>query len=181
LAPDSARERFEELYEATYQQVAAYCRRRTASSADADDAVATTYLVAWRRLDDAVGADHPIAWLYRVAYRTLGNQYRARRRAAALRGRISNLAPRYAPPPEWLVEQQADVTAAFNALGSLSAADQELIRLAAFEGLSYAEIAVALDITVSAVRSRLFRARARLRSTHDKQTRPTGTGGEAMS
>ena len=148
--PDSTKRQFEELYNATYQRVTAYCRRRTRSEADADDAVAATYLVAWRRLDDVLAADHPIAWLYGVAYRTLSNQYRARRRAAALRGRLFGVPPRATPTPDWIFEQQADVAAAFAALGSLTAADQELIRLAAFEELSYTEIAVASDTSTSA-------------------------------
>jgi RNA polymerase sigma-70 factor (ECF subfamily) len=49
------------------------------------------------------------------------------------------------------------------ALGQLSAADRELVVLYAWEELSYEEIAAALEIKVGTVKSRLARARARLR------------------
>lgn len=172
MAPNSDKqrfeERFEELYRATYQQIVAYCRRRAPSTVEADDAVAATFLVAWRRLDEVLAAEHPVAWLYGVAYRILANQYRASRRAAALRDRLRGVPPPGVPTPGWIVEQRADLTAAMEALRSLPVSDQELVRLVVFEQLTYAEMAVVLDTSVSAVKSRLFRARQRLRAAYQE-------------
>ena len=50
------------------------------------------------------------------------------------------------------------------AVGQLSSADQEVLLLAAWEGLSHAEIATALDCSTDAVDKRLQRAKQRLRS-----------------
>jgi hypothetical protein len=47
--------RFVELYERYYGAILAYCRRRTAADR-AEDAVADTFLTAWRRIDDLPGA-----------------------------------------------------------------------------------------------------------------------------
>jgi len=46
--------------------------------------VASTFLVAWRRLEKVTVADNPVAWRYGVAYRTLANQRRSAARAARL-------------------------------------------------------------------------------------------------
>lgn len=56
----------------------AYARRRC-DDALAEDVVAETFLVAWRRLDD-VPAHAALPWLYGIARRTLANQHRGRER-----------------------------------------------------------------------------------------------------
>ena len=164
MEPNADRvEAFGDLYSATFTQLLGYCRRRSRSAADADDAVAETYIVAWRRIDDVVAADSPIAWLYGVAYRVLGNQYRAAGRAERLHQRLRLQPPR--PPqtePADVVATESEVVAVYEALARLDPRDQELIRLAALEELSYAEIATAMNMRIGAVRSRLFRARRRL-------------------
>jgi RNA polymerase sigma-70 factor (ECF subfamily) len=72
---------FEELYRATYPRVLAYTRSM-ASREDADDAVAETYAIAWRRQRDIPrGAE--LGWLIGVARRVLANARRSRRRAGA--------------------------------------------------------------------------------------------------
>ncbi len=177
-----ARNAFEELYHATYRQVLAYCRRRTVSLEDADDATAATFMVAWRRLEDVIDAEYPLAWLYAVAFRTLGNQRRSRRRSALLRIRLQGLP--HDPPsdgPESYATGSSEVASAFAALARLSRRDQELIRLAAFEGLSYAEMAAVVGISESAVRSRLYRARKRLRAAIEKGPSSLGRRREAES
>ena len=156
-------DRFLDLYNGTYSRLVAYCRRRTRTAADADDAVADTYLVAWRRLDDVLGADSPIAWLYGVAYRVLSNQRRSTERSNRLTQRL-----RLQPPPMLAIgpadaaAKNEDVVAVYSALAELDSKDQELIRLAAFEELSHAEIGAVIGIRPATVRSRLFRARRRL-------------------
>ncbi|RPH35500.1 MAG: sigma-70 family RNA polymerase sigma factor, partial [Chloroflexi bacterium] len=55
----------------------------------------------------------------------------------------------------------ADTEPALEALSRLSASDQELLRLVAWEELSHAEIAEVMGISVNAVAIRLHRARAR--------------------
>ena len=154
---------FLELYNDSYGRLLAYCRRRTRSTADADDAVAETYLVAWRRLDDVMDADSPIAWLYGVAYRVLSNQRRSGERATRLTQRL-RLQPLPVPATEPAQEVVADqeVAAVYSGLAELDPKDQEIIRLAALEELSYTEIGAALGIRAGTVRSRLFRARRRL-------------------
>jgi RNA polymerase sigma-70 factor, ECF subfamily len=75
--------------------VLAHALRRTDAGA-AHDAVAETFLVAWRRFDE-VPRD-PLPWLYGVARRVLADQRRAGRRRASLQGRAGSVAPSTPPP-----------------------------------------------------------------------------------
>src|SRR5580765_4438253 len=79
-------ERFERLYRGYGVEVLAYLRRR-ATRELADDGLAETFLVVWRRLDEV--PDEPRAWLLGVARRVLANQRRSVRRQGALVERIS--------------------------------------------------------------------------------------------
>jgi DNA-directed RNA polymerase specialized sigma24 family protein len=78
--------RFETLFTEHQRAVLAYAMRRTPTLADAEDAVAETFAIAWRKID-AVPADEPLPWLYAVARRVLANHRRGlgrRERLAAL-------------------------------------------------------------------------------------------------
>lgn len=179
LSDDEARARFTALFEATYRDVLVYALRRTRDRADADDVVADTYLVAWRRLDDVLAADSPVAWLYGVAYRTLANRQRARRRATALDERLqSQAAPLALDDVSVAAVTHERLAGVLRALDSLEARDQEVLRLAAFEGLTPSEIAVVIDASPALTRTYLYRARRRLRRALDT-LRPPGSTGEA--
>ena len=98
----------------------------------------------------------PLPWLYAVARRVLANQRRGngrRERLAALL-RVDDV-----PTP---IRAGDDLDGpVFEALASLSPADQEILRLVAWEDLRNHQIAEVLGITANAVAIRLHRARAR--------------------
>jgi RNA polymerase sigma-70 factor (ECF subfamily) len=137
----------------------AYALRRTENAADAEDVVAETLLVAWRRQRDLPGGEEAIPWLYGVARRVLANQRRgqARRRRLEqlLRPLIRQSTQQGEPEP---------VHAVLAAMRRLSPGDQEVLRLAAWEDLSHAQIAIALRCSENAAALRLHRARRRLRA-----------------
>jgi DNA-directed RNA polymerase specialized sigma24 family protein len=58
--------RFRTVFETTYGPVRRYVHRRGVTGGWADDVVAETFLIAWRRLDD-VPVDDPLPWLLAVA------------------------------------------------------------------------------------------------------------------
>lgn len=152
---EDRRRRFEALYDAHVGLVLGYARRRAAPDA-AQDVVAETFLVAWRRLD-AVPAD-AAPWLLAVARRQLANLHRAERRRAALLERVRAESPLFAPEHD-IDQPDPEVVAA---LARLSASDRELLRLLAWERLDHAEAAAALGVTRAVLRLRLHRARRRL-------------------
>lgn len=145
---------FEDLYRACYVDLLRFALRRTGRPETAADVVADTFLVAWQRRGD-IPPDQGRAWLFGVARNVLANQHRATRRRADLAARLRHeLAPITVAEPAAPVE----ISTAFQ---SLAPADQELLRLVAWEGLTADELAVVLDCSPNAARIRLHRARSR--------------------
>ena len=126
-----------------------------ADPADAADVVAETFLVAWRRLDEAPPDDQARPWLFGVARRVLSNLYRGERRRNALSDRLRETLSEIAPP------YRADLSDIEVALEKLSDDDREVPRRVAWEDLARDEIAIVLDISRATVRVR-YRARQRL-------------------
>ncbi len=172
--------RFDALFTEHQRPVLAYAMRRTRTLADAEDVAAETFTIAWRKCD-AIPTEEPLPWLYAVARRVLANHRRGngrRERLAALL-RVEDVATP-------LRAGDDHDGPAFVALATLSPADQELLRLVAWEELGNQQIAEVLGITPNAVAIRLHRARARyadaLARTRDsddlKHLDPSRTSGE---
>ena len=165
--------RFEDIYEAHYRAVTAYARRRTSDPVDAQDVVADTFTVAWRRLAEVPEGDAARPWLYGVARRVLANQRRGNRRR-------DDLSTRLQTEHAGTVELESDVIASderrtvLAALSRLRDADQEILRLAVWEELPHREIAQVLGGSESSVAVRLHRARARLGREIAKEERRVG-------
>lgn len=150
-------ERFEGMFRANYPLVRAYALRRAAPDA-AQDVVADTFLVAWRRLEEV--PDDALPWLYGVARRVLANQRRSAGRSEALERRIAE-APtaRESHDPG---ERMADAELMRLAMGRLSDRSREALMLVAWDGLSGAGAARAAGCSRATFAVRLHRARARL-------------------
>lgn len=149
----TAAARFERLFHAHYGRVLSYAQRRT-SAAVADDVVAETFLIAWRRLESVPSEELP--WLLGVARRVLANQRRrdATQERVAVRvaaESVSNSLPAAAADPDLI-----------RALAQLTERDWELLRLVAWDGLKPGEAARVLGCSAVVARVRLHRARARL-------------------
>lgn len=157
----------EELFEKHFDSLLAYARRRTPQLADAEEAVAQTFLIAWRRLADVPTDDEEQRrWLYAVGRRVLANERRGQRRRARLSERLRGTvslggASAGVPPPSPLAP-------VLEALERLAEGDREILRLVAWEGLSHAEAASVMGITPNAATIRLHRARQRLQREIDK-------------
>jgi RNA polymerase sigma-70 factor, ECF subfamily len=152
-------ERFEGLFRENYPFVRAYALRRTSGEA-AQDVVAETFLVAWRRLDD-VPAD-ALPWLYGVARRVLANQRRTADRGEALEERLAGATPHGGDRDPG--DSAGDAEILRLALGRLSEPSREALMLVAWHGLSGARAARVAGCSRSAFAVRLHRARARLAS-----------------
>lgn len=152
---------FTALYRAHAGAVAAFALRR-AELDDAADIVSETFLVAWRRLDEVPAEPVTRPWLYGVARRVLANHRRGARRRSNLVERVRHQMVAALDQVSIAEPASADRWEAAAALRALGPDDRELILLAAWEGLSPAEIAVVLDVPAPTVRTRLHRARRRL-------------------
>ena len=154
------RERFRLIYQASYHRILGYALRRASSPEDAADAVAETFLTAWRRLDEAPGAREVLPWLYGVARRVLANQRRGERRRSRLADRLREEMPRLMEAAD--PGTTAGTEAVVRALAQLREEDRDILRLAAWEGLSHGELAEVLGCSPNAAKIRLHRARKRL-------------------
>lgn len=134
-----------------------WLRHRLDSTAEADDLLQEVFLRAARQGEAFCAVDNPRAWLFQVARHALIDQQRARRPTAALSDELS--APETeAPAP---VEQLSQCLP--RVLGELSASDRLAIELCDIAGLSQQALADRLGISLSGAKSRLQRARRRLR------------------
>jgi RNA polymerase sigma-70 factor (ECF subfamily) len=154
-----------QLYDEYARDLHHYLARRLTPSA-ADDVVAETFLVAWeqrRRFDPSRGA--PRAWLFGIATNLLRRH--ARTEAATLRA-LARSAGGAVPSEPTDVASRVDATRAGPALAAGLAAlrreERDVLLLVAWAGLRPAEIATALNIDDGTVRTRLHRARTKLRT-----------------
>lgn len=127
-----------------------------------EDAVAETFLIAWRRLDDIPAGDAEIRWLYGVAYKVVGRQWRTEFRSGRLHEKLETVGVDPVPIPEDVVVAGEESDQVLDALKRLSALDREVLQLAAWEELRHQEIAEVLGIRPDAVRQRFHKAKKRL-------------------
>ena len=133
----------------------AYVARRAPDRAD--DVVAETFAIAWRRFDDLPPDVEP--WLYGVARRVLAGQWRSQSRQSALVSRLVDVTSAAAAS-----DNDTDHGDLYEALGRLGESDREALLLTYWEGLEPERAAVVLGISRDAVNQRVHRARERLRA-----------------
>lgn len=156
-----AERRFEMVYDRCYPRVAAFCQRRLPAD-QADDAIAETFVVAWRRIDDVPEGAAALLWLYRVAHRTVGHHWRSRDRRTRLHTRLHAVPEDVTAGPEETAVSSVEVERVLRAADRLNDNDAEVLRLLCWENLDRDEIAEVLELTPNAVSQRIHRARRHL-------------------
>ena len=154
-------EEFDHFVRHHAKPVLAYCLRRTAH-ADAHDAAAEVFSIAWRRFDAVPDGDDAQFWLFGVARRVLSNQRRGNLRYRRLTQRVGSLAPQPTPSADTVVLRNEGNQEVIDALHTLSAKDQEVLALIVWDEIPRADVAQLLDISEQAVHKRYQRALRRL-------------------
>lgn len=150
-------EAFEVIFDRHFGAVYAYLARRVGSGG-ADDLASSTFTLAFERRDRfRPEATTARPWLLGIATNLLRNEKRAERRALRALGSLDS--PRSSGPVE-----PGDMGRVGGLLAKLDRDQRDVLLLYAWEDLSYEDIGQALGIPVGTVRSRLARARSRLRS-----------------
>ncbi len=167
------------LFERHGRALYGYCARRVGPDL-AEDVVAQTLLTAFEqrhRFDRSAETARP--WLFGIASNVLRNHRRAEVRgwrafartgADPLDG-VRRVTDGIADRADERIDAAQEVRAIAGALAAMPAGQREVLLMYAWSGLDYAELAIALSLPVGTVRSRLHRARARLRDA--LPTRPT--------
>ena len=148
---------FDGMYAACVRPVLAYCLRRT-SEAEAHDATAEVFAVAWRRREDVPLGDETVPWLIGVAANVLRNQGRSTRRARNLTGKLGSQRQQVQPGPEAQVVRRAEYDEVQRAINSLKPDYREVIKLVEWDELPRDTVAGMLSLSRAAIEQRLHRA-----------------------
>jgi RNA polymerase sigma-70 factor (ECF subfamily) len=161
-------ERFRALYQSEVIALLGYAARRVDRPEDAADVVADVFTAVWRRIDEVPAGGDARPWLFGVARNVVANHRRGARRRDRLTDRLRGelrLMTTSTPTSTTTSTSTSteDVDEVRQALGRLTCDDRELLLLTNWEALSPTEVAIAMGLPAGTIRSRLHRARQRLR------------------
>jgi RNA polymerase sigma factor (sigma-70 family) len=157
--------RFAELFDRHYPAILRYLRRRVGYEL-ADDLAAETFIVAFRqRHRYQPKRPDAAAWLYGIAGNLLRQHVRAEQRRLRAYARVvpDPVGPDIGDGVADRVDAGAAARRAALAVADLPAEQREVLLLFAWAGLDATGIASAVGVPPGTVRSRLHRARQRLR------------------
>jgi RNA polymerase sigma factor (sigma-70 family) len=148
------------LYERHAAKIQSYCHHQLGSREEAEDAVQTTFMNAFRALGRGVVPEAESAWLFKIAE----NVCLSRRRSSWRRGKIESpsdfqVMEEIIPGPS---RERDELIGIEEALASMPEQQRRAILLREWQGLSYREVAEELEVSQSAVETLIFRARRSL-------------------
>ena len=155
---------FEELVRTYQHRVFGVALRMLGNSAEAEEIAQEVFLRAHRGLADFRGDAKLSTWLYAIASRLCLNRLASGERRLLREGEetLARIPSGHASPADELERSERDA-ALHRAIAELSDERRLVVVLRDLEGLSYEEIAAALDLELGTVRSRLHRARLDLK------------------
>jgi RNA polymerase sigma-70 factor (ECF subfamily) len=159
------------LYARTHRRLFAFLYRLTGARDAAEDLFQEAWLRiarGWATLAETADVE---AWLFTVSRNVFISRHRARAVERRALDRLT-LAPEPAPPrPDHLLDSSLAVAALERAFATLSDDDRTILWLVAVEELDQNQVAQVFDVSYSALRQRLARARARLAEALDQAGR----------
>jgi RNA polymerase sigma factor (sigma-70 family) len=147
---------FRVIHDRYRQRLFAYTRQMLSSKPDAEDALQDVFIRAHSSLR---ASDRPIAlraWLYRVAHNRCIDELRRPLPPAV---EIMDVSRGPMPDPLAEAERREDLKRLVADMRRLPPQQRSVLLMRELEGLSYADLASTLDVTVPAVKSLLVRAR----------------------
>ncbi len=161
---------FEELMAAYEKNVYNLALRMVRNPEDAADMSQEAFIKAYNSLSNFRGDSKFSVWLYRIVSNVCLDFLRRQSRRGAVSLSMEDSEgeevqldiPDESQSPERLLEQRLTRDAVRRGLQAVPPDSRQILLLREIQGLSYEEIAQALDIEVGTVKSRLFRARKKL-------------------
>jgi RNA polymerase sigma factor (sigma-70 family) len=156
--PETARAT--DLYERYASRLYGFCLHRLGSREEAEDAVQTTFLNAFRGLSRGVVPTSESAWLFKIAENVCLSRHRTmfRRRRVEVPGDLAVVEETVAAP----ARADDELIPLEDALAEMPDTQRRALLLREWQGLSYREIAAELEVSQSAVETLIFRARRSL-------------------
>lgn len=156
------------LYREHGRQVYAYCFHKLRSREEAEDAVQTTFMNAFRALQRGTVPQHEQAWIFRIAH----NECLNRQTSSVRRLRVespNNLQALEDAIPAPASGDPLQLVSLEDALDRMPHNQRRAIVLREWQGLSYREIAAELRVSQNAVEMLIFRARRGLAAALDTE------------
>ncbi|MFG2342116.1 RNA polymerase sigma factor [Streptomyces yangpuensis] len=166
---------YAELFDSYSRTLYNHAFRMTGDWAVAEDVMSAAFMEAWRlrgTVDPEGGSLRP--WLLGITTNLARNHCRSNRRfraaaAAAAAAAAVAAVPDHADEVAGRLDDRQQIAATLARLSALRGPEREVLLLCLCEGLEYAEAARVLGIPVGTVRSRLSRARTKLRKLADAE------------
>jgi RNA polymerase sigma-70 factor (ECF subfamily) len=158
------------LYEKHGGRLFTFCLARLRDREEAQDAVQTTFIYVLRSLQRGVEPEFELAWLLKIASNVCREAERSVGRINAATWEVEDMDELAAPSADGY-EGPEQLDALREALATLPERQRRAILLREWQGLSYAEIADELRLTVGAVETLLYRARRSLTSRSARSAR----------
>jgi len=169
MEPPDTNLAFERLVRPHFDRLYRLAWRLTGHKAEAEDLFQELLIKAYSKLDDLIKIEEPASWLSRVMYNMFIDEKRryARRRMHTVEeGQMSGDGLQGLPGPDDPVrdnERMEKMRQLDAALSELSDEHRQIVLLHDTEGYKLTEIHELMGIPVGTVKSRLHRARTRLR------------------
>ncbi|MDX8031534.1 RNA polymerase sigma factor [Lentzea sp. BCCO 10_0856] len=157
---------FGELFDRYAEAVWNHAYRLTASWSTAEDLTSATFMTAWRRRAQmTLVRDSALPWLFTVAGNLARSEFRRKERFTRLLLRVprNDVQRDHADDVVSSLDHEARLSQVLQAVERLPRAEREAVELVLLGELSAAEAAEALGVAEVSVRSRISRARTRLR------------------
>ena len=172
---ESGERAFEGLFEDHYSELRRFVLRRVENRAAAEDVLAETFAIAWRRWESK--PDPPLPWLFGICRKVIANHRRSAKRRTRLMNRLRGSRLDLGRDPAEAIAARSEIARAF---AELSDSQREVLSLVAWEGLGAADAAGVLGCSPAAFRVRLHRARSELAKRlsaagHEPDERASGT------
>ncbi len=160
---------FEEIVDKYQHMIYNLCLSKLGNRDDALDLSQDTFLRAYRALNDFRGESKLSSWLYRICLNCLADHQRKKKPTLSIEkdgdgeGGFDIPDEREDSDPQKRAERNARIRAVREAIASLPDESRELIILREYENYSYQEISEMLGLEIGTVKSRLNRAREKIK------------------
>jgi len=155
------------LFERYYKRVLSFVRRRVSDDGLAEEITTDVFFEVWRNAAAYRGESPVSTWIFGIAnLKSLSaRRYYAQPRRASVRVTSDENLARVADPNDAgeTITARAELMRLLRAIDRLPQGQRDVLRLAFLEGRSYPEIATELQISEANVKTRVNRARSRLR------------------
>jgi RNA polymerase sigma-70 factor (ECF subfamily) len=156
------------IFERYYRRVLAFVRRRVGDEGLAEEITTDVFFEVWRSASAYRGESPVTTWIFGIAnLKALSaRRYFAQPRRASVRIADDEALSRYPDPADQYdsIGARQELARLVRAIERLPEGHRDVLRLAFLEGCSYPEIAERLDISEANVKTRVNRARSRLRN-----------------